>query len=83
MKGIDLWDFIHKTINSDKKVVLLTVAESSNSSPGRQGFKMVVNEDREQFGTIGGGIMENDMIEYSLELISGKEIKQIKYGWEY
>ena len=78
MKGIDLWNFIHKTINSNKKVVLIIVAESSNSSPGRQGFKMVVSKDEEQFGTIGGGIMEKNMIEYSLELISGKEIKQIK-----
>jgi len=78
MKGIDLWNFIHKTISSDKKAVLLTVAESSNSSPGRQGFKMVVSKDAEQFGTIGGGIMENDMIDYSLDLISGNETKRIK-----
>jgi len=78
MKGIDLWNFIHKTINSNKKVVLLIVAESSNSSPGRQGFKMVVSKDTEQFGTIGGGIMEKDMIDYSLNLISGNETKRIK-----
>jgi xanthine dehydrogenase accessory factor len=57
---------------------LLTVAESSNSSPGKQGFKMVVSKDEEQFGTIGGGIMEKDMIDYSLDLISGNETKRIK-----
>jgi len=78
MKGFDLWNFIHKTISSDKKVVLLTVAESSNSSPGRQGFKMVVSEDAELIGTIGGGIMEKDMIEYSLDLLFGNETKTIK-----
>jgi len=78
MKETELWKFILKTISSDKKVVLLTVAESSNSSPGKQGFKMAATEDAEQFGTIGGGIMENGMIEYSLELISGKETKHIK-----
>ncbi len=78
MTGTDLWDFIHKTISSEKKAVLLTVAESSNSSPGRQGFKMVVSEDAEQFGTIGGGIMEKDMIEYSLDLLFGNESKTIK-----
>jgi len=78
MKGIDLWKFILKTISSDKKAVLLNVAESSNSSPGRQGFKMVVSKDEEQFGTIGGGIMEKDMIDYSLNLISGNETKRIK-----
>ena len=78
MKGTDLWNFIHKTISSGKKVVLLTVAESSNSSPGRQGFKMAVSEDAEMIGTIGGGIMEKDMIEYSLDLLFGNETKTIK-----
>jgi len=78
MTGTDLWNFIHKTISSDKKVVLLTVAESSNSSPGRQGFKMAVSEDAEMIGTIGGGIMEKDMIEYSLDLLFGNETKTVK-----
>jgi xanthine dehydrogenase accessory factor len=78
MKEINLWNFIHKTLSSDKKAVLLTVAESSNSSPGRQGFKMAVAEDAEVFGTIGGGIMEKDMIEYSLDLLFGNETKTIK-----
>jgi xanthine dehydrogenase accessory factor len=73
-----LWKFILKTISSNKKAVLLVVAESSNSSPGRQGFKMVVTEDAEQFGTIGGGIMEKDMIEYALDLLFGNETRLIK-----
>ena len=78
MKRTDIWNFIQKIINSGKEVVLLTVAESSNSSPGRQGFKMAVSEDAEVFGTIGGGIMEKDMIEYSLDLLFGNESKTIK-----
>ncbi len=47
MKETELWKFILKTIISDKKAVLLVVTESSNSSPGRQGFKMAVTEDAE------------------------------------
>ncbi|MCH7771392.1 MAG: XdhC family protein [Bacteroidetes bacterium] len=78
MKDAQLWDIILKRLEADRKVVLLIVAESSNSSPGRQGFKMVVGEDAEQFGTIGGGIMEKNMIDYSLVLISGHETKRIK-----
>ena len=78
MSNIELWDFILDNLNAYKKVVLLTVAESSKSSPGRKGFKMVVTEDAEQFGTIGGGIMEKDMIEYSLDLLFGNETKEIK-----
>lgn len=78
MNETHLWNFIRKTICSNKKAVLLVVAESSNSSPGRQGFKMVITEDAEQLGTIGGGIMENDMIEYALDLLFGNESKLIK-----
>ena len=78
MKEVDLWKFVLKTISADKKAILLVVAESSNSSPGRQGFKMAITEDAEQFGTIGGGIMENNMIEYSLDLLFGNEAKFIK-----
>ena len=78
MNEVTLWNFILKTISSDKKAVLLVVAESSNSSPGRQRFKMVITENAEQFGTIGGGIMEKDMVEYALDLLFGNESRLIK-----
>jgi len=78
MNEVMLWKFILKTIRSDKKAVLLVVAESSNSSPGKQGFKMAVNEDTEMIGTIGGGIMEKSMIEYAHDLLLGNESKSIK-----
>ncbi len=42
--------------------MLLVVAESSGSSPGRQGFKMAVAED-EIAGSIGGGVMEVRLVE--------------------
>jgi xanthine dehydrogenase accessory factor len=73
-----LWNFIFKTISADKKAVLLIVAESSNSSPGRQGFKMVITEEAEQYGTIGGGVMEKDMVMYARGLLLGNESKLIK-----
>ena len=78
MNNTALWNFILKRLEAYKKVVLLVVVDSSKSSPGRKGFKMVISEDAEQFGTIGGGIMEKDMIEYSLDLLFGNETNQIK-----
>jgi xanthine dehydrogenase accessory factor len=78
MNEVTLWNFIFKTISSGKKAVLLVVAESSNSSPGRKGFKIVITENSEQFGTIGGGIMEKDMVKYALDLLIGNETKFIK-----
>ena len=73
-----LWNFLLKSVSADKKAVLLIVAQSSDSSPGRQGFKMAVNEDSDMIGTIGGGIMERDMTEYALDLLLEKKSKKIK-----
>lgn len=50
--------------------MLLVVAESSGSSPGRPGYKMAVADDGELTGSIGGGVMEVNLVARSLELLS-------------
>ncbi len=62
MKEIEIWKFINDIITENKKSALLTVVDSSDSSPGKQGFKMVVDEDGNIKGTIGGGIMEKNLV---------------------
>lgn len=62
MKELDLWIFIYNKINKNIKTNLLIVADSSLSSPGKSGFKMAVSEDVETYGSIGGGIMEFDIL---------------------
>ena len=49
--------------------MLLVVAESSGSSPGRQGYKMAVSADGELIGSIGGGVMEVNLVEESRSLL--------------
>src|SRR5215203_1769885 len=51
--------------------MLLVVAESSGSSPGRQGYKMAIGADGEMIGSIGGGVMEVNLVEESRRLLSG------------
>ncbi len=58
MKELKLWKFISNKIINNKKVTLLIVANASNASPGRTGFKMAIAQDGTSIGTIGGGIME-------------------------
>lgn len=50
-------------------VMLLVVAESSGSSPGRRGHKMAIGSDGELCGTIGGGVMEIALVEKSKSLL--------------
>ena len=62
-KQLQIWQFIHKSLQANIPVMLLYVLESNGSSPGRQGFFMAVNKDGEMHGSIGGGIMEHKFVE--------------------
>jgi xanthine dehydrogenase accessory factor len=63
-KDIAFWTFIEDKIKSKTPIAYLQVVESIGSSPGRQGFKMVVNTEGPLWGSIGGGIMEFKLVEY-------------------
>lgn len=73
MKELKLWKSILDSLVKSKIAALIIVAESSNSSPGKQGFKMAVNEDEVLFGTIGGGIMERDLLFNAREELKSKK----------
>ena len=66
-KQLAVWKLIAKSLESTTGVVLLYVLESSGSSPGRQGFFMVVTASGEMVGSIGGGIMEHKFVELAKE----------------
>lgn len=70
-KELELWRFALLKLRRGENLMLLTVAESSGSSPGRQGFKMIVARD-ELAGSIGGGVMEVSLV----ELAKGKRKKE-------
>lgn len=60
---IEFWKEIINALSEGEKVCLLYVIESEGSSPGRQCFKMFVTEKGKMKGSIGGGIMEQKLIE--------------------
>jgi xanthine dehydrogenase accessory factor len=65
-KELEIWQFAAERLKQNELVMLLVVAESSGSSPGRQGFKMIVAEN-EMRGSIGGGVMEVNLVELARE----------------
>ncbi|MGI8787168.1 MAG: XdhC family protein [Pyrinomonadaceae bacterium] len=71
-KELEIWQFAAERLKQGESVMLLVVAESSGSSPGRQGFKMVVAQD-EMRGSIGGGAMEVRLVE--LAKVKSKKAK--------
>jgi xanthine dehydrogenase accessory factor len=72
-KELTLWQFIAERLNAGQSVMLMVVTESSGSSPGRQGFKMAVGEDRLLSGSIGGGIMEVKLVELAKKMLIENE----------
>ena len=72
MKELEIWQFAAERLNRNESVMLLVVAESEGSSPGRQGFKMIVACD-EMRGSIGGGVMEIMLV--SQAKVKSKKVK--------
>lgn len=77
---LNLWNFLLANIRDNISCILLYVVQSNGSSPGRQGFAMVVNANSKITGSIGGGIMEFKLVEYAKQKIAANnlsiEIKQ-------
>ncbi|HMJ08554.1 MAG TPA: XdhC family protein [Pyrinomonadaceae bacterium] len=69
-KELELWQFIAERLEHKQNVMLLVVAESSGSSPGRRGYKMAVVADGEMIGSIGGGVMEVNLVEQSRAILN-------------
>jgi xanthine dehydrogenase accessory factor len=56
-----------------ENVMLLVVAESYGSSPGRAGYKMAVGTEGKLCGSIGGGVMEVNLVEQGLAILTGAQ----------
>ncbi|MBV9216274.1 MAG: XdhC family protein [Acidobacteria bacterium] len=74
-KQCELWEFVAERLRRDEDVMLLVVAESTGSSPGRAGYKMAVAEDGELIGSIGGGVMEVRLVELAKSQIQNSTPK--------
>ena len=74
-KQVSVWKFVKKSFEENIPVMLLYVLESSGSSPGRQGFFMAVNANKEMEGSIGGGIMEHKFVEMAKEKLQATSDK--------
>jgi xanthine dehydrogenase accessory factor len=78
-KTLAVWRLALSSLQRKIPVILLYVVESKGSSPGRQGFLMIVNGLGEMEGSIGGGIMEHKFTELARERLQhGQTILSLK-----
>lgn len=71
------WKYVRESLTQHKKLAVLYVLDSKGSSPGRQGFKMMVSENGDMRGSIGGGIMEHKLVELAKSKLHKEDFQLI------
>ena len=66
---MEIWTKALITLRQGKRAILLIVVENKGSSPGKQGFKMLVTQDEKFYGSIGGGATEHKMVERAKQML--------------
>ncbi len=64
---------IAELIDSGKEFVLATVVNAESSTSGKIGFKMIILPDLSIFGTVGGGMLEKDVIDSAKDIFRTKK----------
>ncbi len=64
---------IAELIDSGKEFVLATVVNAESSTSGKIGFKMIILPDLSTFGTVGGGMLEKDVVESAKDIFRTKK----------
>jgi len=78
----DIFEQFPKLLRAGKKVALCTVVEKIGSGPAALGRKMLVTEDGEIIGTIGGGeCFERGLKQEALKAIKEGKSKSLKFSF--
>lgn len=71
---------VFDTLKEEKKVALVTLTEIAGSTPRDEGSLMVVWENGEIFGSIGGGKIEYTVIQESIEAIKENKSRTFSHS---
>ncbi len=63
-----------------KTFVMATVIESKGSVPGKTGAKLIYTEDHQLFGTVGGGLVEAEVLKEAEKVLETTESKTLEYN---
>ena len=76
---MDLYEKLSEFRKKGKDVVIVTVTEKDGMGPADVGKKMLVSEDNEAFGTVGGGAIEYYAREKCKEVLKNRQSFSEKY----
>jgi len=70
---MNMYARINELLAGNEQFVIVTVVDAMGSSPGRQGFRMIVRAGGLTEGTIGGGAVEHEARERALVCLSDRK----------
>ncbi len=65
----DFWQSLADHLRRGRRVFLALVADNTRHSPGTVGARLLVADNGETLGTIGGGVMERDVVARAAEVL--------------
>ncbi len=75
------WENLIETLKNEKEAVLSTIIEKRGSAPRGVGTMMLIHKNGKIDGTIGGGPVENDLINLGKELIKEKKSRVVSVNF--
>ena len=72
----DVWDTLARWHGEGRRIALLTVTETNGMTPRKQGARMLLAEDGETSGTVGGGALEQAALEGAREMFATGEMQR-------
>ncbi|RHW41580.1 XdhC family protein [Neobacillus notoginsengisoli] len=76
MKSLDIFNHLLGIKLAGKNAALATIIRTKGSTPRKAGSKMLIMEDGNLIGTIGGGCGEAEVIETAMVVISSQKPAQ-------
>lgn len=68
---------IRKGLESEGNKVLAVIVDKNGSAPRERGTKMIINENGDFFGTVGGGACEGKVMKKAEEMIKNNTVREI------
>ena len=66
----EFWKSVRDRLEADERVFVVLVVDHSVHSPGTTGARMAIFADRSTIGTIGGGIMELEILRFAMQSLT-------------
>ena len=76
----DIWEHIVRLRQERKKAILAVVVQTRGSTPRKAGAKLLITEDQEFFGTVGGGNLEYQVIEQAKQMLKSNNPKLLEFN---